>query len=129
MHLQVEHVDAAAMAEAKMENKSMGARIQMFLNFIGAKNTDKLQSYLLPGLIERKLPAMMTDMMSEKMAEKGVIAEAKVLPENKQEKYFLTTIRKIRRAASQLQEEEEEEELWKMKMKYWMNPSMHHPAR
>ena len=107
MQMQVEHVDAAAMAEAKTENKSIGARLQKFLNFIGAKNADKLQSYLLPGLIERKLPDIMTEMMSEKMTEKGVKAEAIVLPENKQEKYFETTIRKVRRAALQAEQTEE----------------------
>ena len=105
--MQIHHVNAAAMAEAKTENKSMGARIQKFLNFIGAKNTEKLEYYLLPGLIERKLPPMMTEMMSEKRGEKGVKAEAIVLPENKQEKFFETTIRKVRKAAAQAEPTDE----------------------
>lgn len=107
MQMQVKHVDAAAMAEAKTENKSIGAKLQKFLTFIGAKNKGKLESYFLPGMIEKKLPGMMTEMMGEKMAEKGVKAEAKVLSETKQEKYFDAKIKEIRQAALGIEQTEE----------------------
>ena len=66
MLMHVKHVDAAAMTEAKTEDKSIGAKLQKFLTFIGAKNKFKLESYFLPGLIEKKLPAIMTEVMGEK---------------------------------------------------------------
>jgi len=91
------------MAATKMENQSIGCKIQKFLTFIGAKHQDKLETYLLPGLIEKKLPQMMTEMMSEKMAGKGVKAEARVLPERKQAKHQEEKLAQIRKAAKKLE--------------------------
>lgn len=106
LRMRVQHVDAAAMATAKTENKSIGAKVQRFLGFIGAKNKERVEAYFLPGLIEKKLPSMMTDMMSEKMAGKGLKADARVLPENKQDRHFEATLQSIRRAAAKLEPEE-----------------------
>ncbi|CAB9526062.1 expressed unknown protein [Seminavis robusta] len=105
--MQVRRVDMATMAEAKTENKSLGGKIQKVLGFVGAKNKDRLEAYFLPSLIEKKLPDMMTSMMGEKMGEKGVKAEAKVLPEEKQQKFFDAKIRQIRAAVADLEVEGE----------------------
>jgi hypothetical protein len=50
---------------------------------------------------------MMTSMMSEKMTEKGVKAEARVLPERKQAKYFDAKIKELREAAVRVERQDE----------------------
>ena len=103
LQLQIRHVHSATVVATKTENKSIGCKIQKFLTFIGAKNQDKLETHLLPGLIEKKLPQMMTEMMSEKMAGKGVKAEARVLPEPKQSKCQEEKTTQIGKAAQKLE--------------------------
>ena len=104
MQLQVKNVDTATLAEAKTENKSVGATVQRLLKLIGVNSQEKLETYFLPSMIEKKLPSMMSSMMSEKMTAKGVKTEVKVLPERKQEKYFNAKLKELRSKAVVVEE-------------------------
>lgn len=62
----------------------------------------------MPGIIEKRLPAVMSSMMSENMKEKKIKATTKVLSEKKQAKYFAKKLKELRDKAV-IEEEEKDE--------------------
>lgn len=62
--------------------------IENFLTLIGIQRQKALQDEYLPKLIQSKMETMMGEVMAEKLEGKGLQAVSKVLPEEKQARYF-----------------------------------------
>lgn len=86
LKMDVKKVDLSA-------QKTVSARAQRFFDRIGLENV------LLPRIVSKVLPPLMSDMLKDKMNEKMLKADSRVVSERKQEKYFKRKIKEIRAAA------------------------------
>eukprot|EP00977_Amphora_coffeiformis_P009771 scaffold2246_cov162-Amphora_coffeaeformis.AAC.30 len=107
VQLQIQSVDPAALVEAQTKDvhdedgeldesatlqPDMATKIlnwmEWFLQMIGIERQRSLQDEFLPKLIQSKMETMMGEVMAEKLDSKGLQAISKVLPEEKQARYF-----------------------------------------
>jgi len=117
VQLQIQSVDPAALVEAQTKDvydedgeldesatlqPDMATKIlnwmEWFLQMIGIERQRSLQDEFLPKLIQSKMETMMGEVMAEKLDSKGLQAISKVLPEEKQARYFHSTLRELREA-------------------------------
>jgi hypothetical protein len=107
--LQVQHVDAIVMAEAR--NKSAekdreegtltSSLFKGMFTVIGVQNQASLEGGVLPTIVQRKVSVSICEMMQEKLAEKKMTADVRVLQEEKQARYFFNTLRIVRYETTQ----------------------------
>ena len=106
--IQVQHVDAIVMAEAR--NKSVekdreegtltSSLFKGMYTVIGVQNQASLERDVLPNIVQRKVSVSICEMMQEKLAEKKMTADVRVLQEDKQARYFFNTLRTVREEAT-----------------------------
>uniref|UniRef100_A0A7S1GJX8 Uncharacterized protein n=1 Tax=Cyclophora tenuis TaxID=216820 RepID=A0A7S1GJX8_CYCTE len=102
LQLQVVHVDTIVMAEAvRLQEEEDGETmtvqcLKQFFGTIGSRNQDALETNYLPRIIQSKMGDSMGDMLSSELAEKGLEAEAEVLPEALQARFFFPFLQQIR---------------------------------
>ena len=89
--LQVQRVDSAIVAEST--TPWISALLQNFFASIGLKLKSKFEDDLLPQVVQRKLEHSMEELLTEKMEEKKVVVDAKVLTEAKQARYFYAKLK------------------------------------
>jgi hypothetical protein len=105
--MQVQHVDAAAMMEAKQlaekaekeseEADSVGVRfVKWILSIMGMTLVDSVQKDYLPALIQSKMQLNMGEKMQEEMAEKKMKVSVEVLSEDKQARFFYEMLQQVR---------------------------------
>jgi hypothetical protein len=105
IQMQVQHVDAAVMLEAKqLAGDEVGQErfavkfVRWFLGAMGVTLADTVQTDYLPDLIQKKMQPSMGEMMEEEMAEKKMKASVEVLPEKKQARFFYALLQQVRDA-------------------------------
>jgi hypothetical protein len=109
--LQVQHVDAVVMAEArnnsaerdKDEGTLASSLFKGMFTVIGVQNQASLECDLLPNIVQRKVSASICEMMREKLAEKKMTADVKILQEEKQARFFFNTLRIVREEAASVE--------------------------
>lgn len=103
IELQVQHVDAIVMSEAKHKKQEQdqhnGAGALFFksvFTVIGVENQASLEREVLPNILQRKVSVSIREMMKEKLTEKKMAADVEILKEEKQARYFFQTLRQVR---------------------------------
>ena len=69
-----------------------------FFRFIGAQNQFHIENKCLPDMIQPKIESAMGELLLEKLDQKGLEADAEVLPETKQARFFFEKLKEIRKA-------------------------------
>lgn len=106
LQMQVVHVDTVIMAEASAlrdaEDKDAVSVqcLKQFFGVIGSKHQDSLETKYLPRIIQSKMHSSMGEKLTEELAEKGMEAEAEVLPEAQQARFFFPMLQQIRELES-----------------------------
>ena len=99
LQLQVTHVDALVLAQAKVEKESIVvAWVRWILCMIGLENKDALEKEYLPALVTEKLTEFMKPAMEKKLLEKNLKAEAHIMAEKDQARFFFHLLKEIREA-------------------------------
>lgn len=100
--IQVLKVDAVLLAKSKTKEPSdatiffeMGSFVGFGLGLIGSNNQQWVEEGYLPKLVQKKLQAVMAEIMAEKLEQKKMVAETLVLGEAKQARYFFAKYREI----------------------------------
>lgn len=105
IQIQVQHVNAAVMMEAKKMagkngfggNDTIALRvIKWMLSCTGVTLADTVQTDYLPDLIQKKIHPSMGMIMVEELAEKKMKAAVQVLPEQKQSRFFYALLQQVR---------------------------------
>eukprot|EP00540_Astrosyne_radiata_P012084 CAMPEP_0116842534 /NCGR_PEP_ID=MMETSP0418-20121206/11573_1 /TAXON_ID=1158023 /ORGANISM="Astrosyne radiata, Strain 13vi08-1A" /LENGTH=222 /DNA_ID=CAMNT_0004473161 /DNA_START=193 /DNA_END=861 /DNA_ORIENTATION=+ len=106
LQLQVLKVDAVVMAEAaKMKDEEEEEEdplfvrcVKQFMEAVGGKNKDRLESRYLPTIVQNKMHSGMGDMLAKELSEKKMEAEAEVLPEAKQARFLFAMLKQVKEA-------------------------------
>uniref|UniRef100_A0A7S1D2W4 Uncharacterized protein n=1 Tax=Cyclophora tenuis TaxID=216820 RepID=A0A7S1D2W4_CYCTE len=108
LELQVVHVDSVVMTAARKRIRDDKDKdnfavqcLKQFLNVIGSKNQDTLERKHLPKIVQSKIPLSLGDMLCAELAENGMEAEAEVLPEALQARFFFPFLRQIQEQESE----------------------------
>jgi len=104
LELQVQHVDAVVMTEAKHKSRQddvhngtlTSGLFKGIYTVIGANNRDSIEHEVLPNIVQRKVSVSIREMMQEKLAEKKMTADVEILQEEKQARFFFTTLKAVR---------------------------------
>lgn len=107
--LQVQHVDAAVMVEAKELAKKKGEvqvedeasscslrAVKWLLQLMGVTLADTVQTEYLPDLIQSKIQPHLAEQMVAEMADKKMHASVEVVPEAKQSRFFYALLHQVR---------------------------------
>lgn len=102
--LQVQHVDATVMMEAKqlaekgeVTDDSVAVRlVRWIVGSMGMQLVDSVQRDYLPALIQSKMQPNMGEKMQEELAEKKMKASVDVLSEEKQARFFYVLLQQVR---------------------------------
>jgi len=105
LQMQVLKVDTVILAEAASIKDEEGEQeswlesaLKYCLKLIGSKNKDSLETKYLPDIVQSKMQSTMGEMMTKELAEKKMEAEAEVLPEAKQARFFYSMLKQIKEA-------------------------------
>ena len=95
LQLQVQAVNSLLLAQQQPPNLLalyLARVLEYVLKLIGETHQQTLEQDYLPDLVQSKLEVALDDLLSTKLAEKGLEATAKVLPEAQQARYFFTQV-------------------------------------
>ena len=109
LQLQVTHVDAIILAQAKQkvaENSSCGSStgsivvtwVRWILCMIGLDNKDVLEKDYLPSFVTKQLTEFLKPAMEKMIAEKNLKAEADIMSEKDQARFFFQLLSELRAA-------------------------------
>ena len=104
--LQVQHVDATVMMEAKqhaekgaVSDDSVAVKfVKWILSIMGMRLVDSVQKDYLPALIQSKMQPNMGEKMQQELADKKMKASVDVLSEEKQARFFYVLLQQVREA-------------------------------
>jgi hypothetical protein len=103
--MQVQHVDAAVLMEAKQlaekhelpNDESWTVRfVKWLLSVLGMHIIDSVQTDYLPALIQSMMQPHMGEKMQAELAEKKMMASVEVLSEEKQARFFYVLLQQVR---------------------------------
>ena len=103
--MQVQHVDAAVMIEAKQfaheheltDDESCTVKfVKWLLSVLGVHFVDRVQTDYLPALIQSQMQPIMVEKVQAELAEKKMKASVEVLSEEKQARFFYVILQQVR---------------------------------
>lgn len=103
--MQVQHVDAAVMMEAKQlaekdevpKDESWTVRfVKWLLSILGMNIVDSVQTDYLPAFIQSMMQPHMGEQMQAELADKKMMASVEVLSEEKQARFFYVLLQQVR---------------------------------
>ncbi|KAI2509625.1 hypothetical protein MHU86_4745 [Fragilaria crotonensis] len=103
--MQVQHVDAAVMIEAKQlaqkdelpNDESWTVRfVKWLLSILGMNIVDSVQTDYLPAFIQSMMQPHMGEQMQAELADKKMMASVEVLSEEKQARFFYVLLQQVR---------------------------------
>lgn len=104
LELQVQHVDAIVMSEAKHKKQQQEANndnagtlfFKGIFSVIGVKHRDSFERDVLPAMLQKKVSVSIREMMKEKLTEKKMAADVEIRQEEKQARFFYQMLRAVR---------------------------------
>lgn len=106
LELQVQHVDAIVMAEAKPKRDRKNDHTWSLTSglfhgaftVMGSKNRNSLERDLLPSIVQYKLSVSIREMMQAKLTAKKMTADIEIQQEEKQARFFFQMLKAVREA-------------------------------
>lgn len=90
-------LDSMVQNNNPLSRRSCPARwIDWVLSKISAHHRRRLESRVLPTLIQSQITKKMDEMLQKKMIEKNVVAQTEVLPESQQARYFFDHLKTVK---------------------------------